>query len=277
MSLKKVILLKVIWLIFAGLGVLNKTAIATTDHVYTEVVLKKIAQRIEKMLSESLEAQVFIEEDLNQAVKVIKNAQIKWQNSYSQFPTIFQNGANRSLRLSKYLSMKSTSNEQIIITLEILFHIKRQLEGSTLQIPKVRIKLFAQKFSPILLSETDSCSTSTFPLPSSLPLAQRDEFQLELISLLESRGHSYDSTWGTNIIWIDAKERTDGECNGNNRNIFELSMKLINIKEQTGEIIAQAVGTSCGYSESHKEQALKKLIKEIKSALPKCNSAFRDN
>lgn len=276
MSFKKVVVLKIVWLIFAGIGVFESKA-STTDHIYSEVALKKISQRIQKTLVESLEAQVFLEEDLSRAIQVLEKAQIKWVNSFSQYPILSAESVNRTIGMSKYLSMKGPSTEQVIITLEILFHIKRQLEGSTLFIPNARIKLFSQKFAPRLFEVSNPCSISIYPLPPTLSPTQRDEFNSQLISLLEARGHSYDSTWNTSTLWLSTKERTDGGCNGKNRNIFETSIRLINLEEQTGIDIAEGTGTSCGYSTEHKDESLKKLIKSLKTALPKCTIAFRNN
>ncbi len=276
MSLKKVLILKIVWMFFAGLGVCESNAWGA-DNVYSEVVIKKIAQRIQKTLTESVEAQVFLDEDLTEAIKVLTLAEIKWRDSLSQYPFLSRERSKYSITLSKHLSMKGPNHEQVTSTLEILYLIKRQLEGSTLLIPTTRIKLFSQKFSPRLLDVLNSCSISTFPLPFSLSATQRDEFNSELVSLLEARGYSYESTWGAMVVWLSAKEKTDGGCNGGNRNLFDLSVRLINLEEQIGFDVASATGTSCGYSIKHKEEALKKLIKTMKSALPKCNIASRNN
>jgi hypothetical protein len=244
------------------------------DHIYSEVLLKKLNQRIGKVLSESLEAQVFIEEDLSLAMKTLESAKIKWENTLSELPYLFSDAGKKTIFLSRYYSFNTTKEEQVSLVTEILFNLKRQLEGSTLSIPQARIRIFAQKFSSLLLGETDSCSLSLSPLPTLLTRSQRDKFTPELISLLEARDYTYESTWAENIVWIEAKETTDGGCGGNNRNKIELTFSLVNLRQQKSETISKATGTSCGYSDQHKNEALNKLMKKIRSQLPKCNHAL---
>jgi hypothetical protein len=266
---------KINWLVFIALVLTAQKAISA-DLIYSEVLLKKLNQRIEKVLSESVEAQVFVEEDLTGAIQTLDRAAIKWENSFSQYPYLFSDSGKKTVSLSQFTSFNTTYEEQVVLVTEILFNIKRQLDGSTLSVPKTRIQLFAQKFSPRLLNEVDDCSLSLSPLPSLLTRAQRDEFNSELVSLLEPRGYAYESTWGSNVVWVEAKEHTDAECHGNNRNILDLKLTLVSLQKQKSEELISVTGTSCGFDYSHKDQAMKNLIKKMKRNLPKCNRAFRN-
>jgi hypothetical protein len=266
---------KINWLVFVAIVLTAQKAVAA-DLIYSEVLLKKLNQRIERVLSESTEAQVFLEEDLTGAIQTLDRASVKWENTFSQYPFLNSDSGKKTVGLSKFMSFNTTITEQVVLVTEILFNIKRQLDGSTLFVPKARIQLFAQKFSPRLLNAVDDCSLSLSPLSPTLTRTQRDEFTTELVSLIESREYAYESTWANNVIWLEVKERTDGGCRGNNRNIMEIKLTLVSLQKQMSEELVSVSGTSCGYSDSHKDEAMKNLIKKMKRNLPKCNRAFRN-
>lgn len=238
-------------------------------HV-SEVFVKKMNDRIQALLKSSLEAQVFLGEDLLAASDLLDSAEIVWTEDLSQYP--FLNG--QQIYLSEAFSFQASNPEKIVLVMEILFHLKRQLEASQLPLPEVRIHLFAQKFSPILLGEKGSCTFSLYPLQIPLTSSQRENVTKNVLSLISSSEFEYDSKWAEWILVIKGKERTDGGCHGNNRNIMEVQVELFNMRELASTVIAKVRTESCGYETKHRDEMTKKLSKEIKKHMPKCHNAL---
>lgn len=243
-----------------GLAIANQAWAGPTPN---EVYLKVINGRINRVLRDSVEAQTFLREDLAEASKVLDKASIEWTDAPMSIPLVTES----KVFLSKSISLDVSS----IVT--VLFHIKRQIDVSTLPLPLLRINLFAKKFSPELLAEGRSCELSLYPFPREILAHQSQELLKKLLTLVHSRRYRYASDWATKVIWIERTFETDAECGGDNRNILQLKAVFMDINTKKTETLAYTKTTSCGLKEIDLEKSLLKLLKKIKSNLSVCNFA----
>lgn len=176
-----------------------------------EIFIKEMSGRMEALLKHSSEAQHFIGEDFWEAFDTISTASIKWTDSLSPVPLLFETEGRFLIYLSQHYSFMASPEEQVKLVLEILLHVQRQLEGSLLPLPELRVNLFAKKFSPELLGAENDCRFSPYPIHFSLTPSQREKFHRKLLSLMKAKGFEYSSKQGAKVVWLESASMTDAE------------------------------------------------------------------
>lgn len=239
---------------------MKSSAVFAQDKIAQEVFLKKINQRFSEVLKESTEARVFLDEDLRSASEFLALAKIKWLPTY-------QEGAQLLLiergmvGLSQHYSFMTSPIAQVEILMEFLFQLKRQLEGSTLFIPQARIKLFAQRYAPMLLSEDDPCSLSLFPFAFEISDEVRADFTYNALKKIARKNYSYQSTWSRRVMVVEKIKS----------NKVTLRASLLDWRNLSAQVIAESSALSRGDEREALANALRKLSKRINNHLPACN------
>jgi hypothetical protein len=247
-------------------------ALRAQETQYKEAYLKKLNDRIQLVLRNSNEANIFLGEDLLEASKILDSASIKWINNYSALPYLNSTDRGPEITLSANSSFSATDEQKVVLIMEILFQVKRQHEGSLLLVPKTRILLFARKFHPEIMAENDPCGLSVFPLQIKAYQFGREEFLSRLLSYLPENHYNYASKKANWVLWIEGKESTDGGCGGSNRNIMKAAAYLFNVKEKQIITLGEVTTKSCSRDTDHIDLALRRLNRKIKNNIPNCIS-----
>lgn len=236
-----------------------------------EIYLKEINSRIGALIKRSNEAAIFINEDLEAAIATLENAHFEWVESQSETPILMTEDEVKVIYLSSEISFLGTPENRISGVLKILFHLKRQMDGSTQPIPTFRIDIFSRKYSPMLLTTDSLCRVSLYSLPKSLPSWQREAFLTEFLSLLNVSGFSYSSKGSDRIVWIELKEYSDAGCFGNNQNIVEMSANILDVASLTKLMLAKASEKKCGFKQPNLKHVFKKIFKQLTHDFPECH------
>ncbi len=259
-------------LIFSMTCLLSLSALGQ-GHQAREALLKSLNTRVHTLLKTSIEAQVFLDEDLTETIKLLATSKITWADSYSDYPFLMSSQNGGEIILSTHFGFKGTPETKTAFFIKLLFNLKRQLEGSRDFLPEFRIKIFSKKFSTILFDELDNCDISIHEL-TQIQTSIRGLLFNESLSRLSSAGYSYHSSRPHWILVINGKEKTDTECQGNNRNIYTLEAELVNTRTSQISKLLRAEGTSCGHSQKHYKKSLKRFLKKIRHQLPKCTDTL---
>lgn len=251
---------------------LSLSVFAATD-TNKEALLKGLNTRLQTLLRSSIEAQVFLDEDLTESVKLLSSSKINWVDSLSEYPFVITSQNGGEITLSKHLGFKGSPEAKTSLLVTMLFNIKRQLEVGTLPLPNFRIKIFSRKFSSYIFDRTDSCDISVFQL-NRVHSSIKTEILTKTISKTQEKGFTYHSSRPAWILMITGKETTDTGCGGDNRNIYRLSAELLNMRTSETKSLPSSEGTSCGFSENHYKKAAKEFIKTINNQLPKCTQTL---
>lgn len=243
------------------------------SHQAKEALLKSLNTRVQTLLKTSIEAQVFLDEELTETTKLLATSKITWADSYSDYPFLMSSQNGGEIILSTHFGFKGTAEAKTAFFIKLLFNLKRQLEGSRDFLPEFRIKIFSRKFSPILFDEVDNCDISIHELKQTHSSIRGSLFN-ESLTRLSSAGYSYHSSRPNWVLVINGKEKTDTECRGNNRNIYSLEAELVNTRTGQSSKLFSAEGTSCGHSQKHYKRSLKRFLKKIKHQLPKCTETL---
>lgn len=243
------------------------------SHQVREALLKSLNTRVQTLLKTSIEAQVFLAEDLTETIKLLATSKIIWADSYSDYPFLISSQNGGEIILSTHFGFKGTPEAKTAFFIKLLFNLKRQLEGSRDLIPEFRLKIFSKKFSSSLFDEDDKCDISIHELKQTHSSIRGPLFN-ESLSRLSLAGYSYHSSRPHWILVINGKEKTDTGCQGNNRNIYSLEAELVNTRTGQSSKLLSAEGASCGHSQKHYRKSLKKFLKKIKHQLPKCNETL---
>ncbi len=234
-----------------------------------EAILKSWNKRIETLIKSSIEARVFLDEDLTEAIKLLETSKIIWADSYSEYPLLMSTQNGGEIILSKHFGLKGSAETKTNFIIKSLFNLKRQMEGSRDFLPEFRIKLFSKKFSSYLFDETDNCTLSVHEL-NNIHNSIRSSLFTIAVKKLTNAGYSYHSSRPNWVVVINGKETSDTGCRGNNRNIYRLTTELVNTRTGESTALLSTEGTSCGYSQKHYKRSLKQFTKKIKTQIPKC-------
>lgn len=251
-----------IFLVMLGLGLYLKPIDGNAfEKNNEEVFLKKLNQRFLQVLRDSNEARVFLDEDLSHTSQFLAHTKIKWLKTYQEGAQLLILDDGMMIGLSQHYSFMASPVDQVEILVEFLFQLKRKLEGSSLFIPYMRIKLFAQKYAPIILTETDPCSLSLYSLDLKVSDEARSDFSTNALKNLTKKNYSYHSTWSRWIILVEKTQSFE-----NQRSQMTLTASLLDWKNLAKEVISET-----STSGKDVEKALKKLSKQINNQLPACD------
>jgi hypothetical protein len=239
------------------------------DKTAEEVFLKKLNQRLSLLLRESYEASVFLEEDLTKASEFLARAKIIWLPTYTTGAKLIFESNTHSIGLSEHYSFKAAPTDRVEILLDFLFQLKRQLEGSSLPLPQMRIKLFAQKFHRQIFHDA-GCSLSLFPLPLAFPKDLRDGFVANLLKATKDKDYQYDSKWSRFVLMVEIGQTFSSSCFGMSRSRLTLSARLLDWKNLTYHSVSEVIDSSCDGVMVVREKLLKQFLKKINQMMPTC-------
>lgn len=243
---------------------------ASTDLKLKETILLSINERILSVLKSSTEANIFLGEDLLEASEFLSSAKIKWLKTYSEAPYIYEMQPNGIIGLNSDYSFKTTEENKVILLVEILFHLKRQIEGSLLPLPHLRIELFAKKFATVILSEKNFCSFALRPIEFSIESYLKNSFLDDLTRIIRKKNYYYDSKWANWVLWIEGESLTDSACAGFSRKTFKSSALLINWQTMEVYPLGESEASSCSGLGIAQKKSLNKLIHKVKKHIPTC-------
>ncbi len=251
--------------------VILSTHAKADTNLNKEMFLKTTNDKILRFLKDSNEARIYLDDDLIPASEILQKSTLRWKNTVSEIPVLYPTENGYELWLSQFYSFKSTTENQLSTVLSILYHIQRQLNLSIAPLPQARMRIFSKKFSGWILKGTESCTFS--PLSFKKEFIEVSELKDVVSEILKKKKFSRNSQseYG---LWIGTSLKSDAGCNGNNRNILNIEIKLIHISSLETLYSSSESYTSCKPITAIPKELIQKVSKKIKKDLADCNNTI---
>lgn len=200
-----------------------------------------------------LPAKIMLGEDLSDVIKELES-----------------NSSLKEMLLTNF-KFKLSNNDRLLQVLELVAKVKSYIYPDQIPAPKFRAELYSRNFSNQIFAIQKSCHISVDKIGSDFSPPQKIEFINNIAQDLMTLNYKYISNDAGVILFLFNKTYSDAGCRGNNRNILESKIVLVNLITLQSNYFDLIRTQSCGYDEIDKRYHLKKinkfLIKNTKDCL----------
>lgn len=110
-------------LIILSLCLISGMSFASED-LAREALIKNLTTRLQTLLKSSIEAEVFLDEDLTESMKLLKSSKIIWADYYNEYPFVLTSQMAERSHFHVILVLKAQKKIRLFFLLKFFLILK---------------------------------------------------------------------------------------------------------------------------------------------------------